>query len=566
MPRTPTQFPSLSWKFQYNDRGTHSGNYLDKLNQLVTGFNTTIEAYNAQLTAETDAESMKDLAEHFKNEARVFRDQAQDISLGSIQGTDLDLESCRVGGVDVALSTDDAPNALALNNKNPNYYQGLNHGPTTINPNDATEQVILTRHVNCPNASVYWHITTTFYHSISVTANRGQIAVQYNGGESQVWSRSSYSNTWTAWVRCDNNGQSEDSKLLNGINPAYYRGLSHGSTTMDPNDAAAPVIVTKHVNCPSKLFWWHITTTFYGVISATANRGQIAVQYNGGESQVWSRSSYNKTWTDWVRCDNEGVITLGASVDLNTKSITGLYHQRLNADALNGENYPANVAGLLTVVDSDSYIYQTYKNYSGGLTYERGKYNGRWSTWKTMYSSDYHPIAENANTVGGLALNGLRNNEANKIVKTDGSGYLQAGWINTPSGKTNTATLFACFNHTNDMYLRYMTAEYMRYRLNVDNKIIQGANANGSFTKYDDGTLIVRGRSRNVLKEGSDVHFAHALINPGSASVVLSATNGYHLATVNAVRNTHFKAHIRVANTSVPIAGYINFIAIGEWK
>jgi len=79
---------------------------------------------------------------------------------------------------------------------------GLNVGGSTVDPNTADQHVILTNHANSPSASAYWHITTTFYSTKTSTSNRGQVAVQYNGGN-QVWARSFYSPSWTAWVRCD---------------------------------------------------------------------------------------------------------------------------------------------------------------------------------------------------------------------------------------------------------------------------------------------------------------------------------------------------------------------------
>lgn len=42
--------------------------------------------------------------------------------------------------------------------------------------------------------------------------------------------------------------------------------------------------------------------------------------------------------------------------------------------------------------------------------------------------------ASNANTVDWLSVHGGRNNEANKIVRTDGNGYIQAGYINSSNG------------------------------------------------------------------------------------------------------------------------------------
>jgi hypothetical protein len=61
--------------------------------------------------------------------------------------------------------------------------------------------------------------------------------------------------------------------------------------------------------------------------------------------------------------------------------------------------------------------------------------------------------ASNASTVAGLAVHSGRNNEANKVVRTDANGYIQAGWINTTSGSASgTPTRIYC---SQDAYIRY---------------------------------------------------------------------------------------------------------------
>jgi hypothetical protein len=60
-----------------------------------------------------------------------------------------------------------------------------------------------------------------------------------------------------------------------------------------------------------------------------------------------------------------------------------------------------------------------------------------------------------ADKLDGLELHTGRNNEANKVVRTDGNGYIQAGWINTLSGAT-TSTLARVYA-SNDCYIRYYT-------------------------------------------------------------------------------------------------------------
>ena len=57
---------------------------------------------------------------------------------------------------------------------------------------------------------------------------------------------------------------------------------------------------------------------------------------------------------------------------------------------------------------------------------------------------------------GHFAIHTGRNNEANKIVRTDGSGYIQAGWINTTSGDMGTTAIDRIYC-SNDTYIRYKT-------------------------------------------------------------------------------------------------------------
>ena len=62
----------------------------------------------------------------------------------------------------------------------------------------------------------------------------------------------------------------------------------------------------------------------------------------------------------------------------------------------------------------------------------------------------------NADMLDGLHIHAGRNNEANKIVRTDASGYIQAGWINTTSGDMGTSAINRIYC-SNDGYIRYKT-------------------------------------------------------------------------------------------------------------
>ena len=62
--------------------------------------------------------------------------------------------------------------------------------------------------------------------------------------------------------------------------------------------------------------------------------------------------------------------------------------------------------------------------------------------------------ANNSTCAGGLAVHTGRNNVANRIVRTDSNGYIQAGWINTTSGAQTTQSFDRIYAST-DSYIRY---------------------------------------------------------------------------------------------------------------
>lgn len=81
-------------------------------------------------------------------------------------------------------------------------------------------------------------------------------------------------------------------------------GLNQGANTQDPDAATTPNLISNHANTPNSVFFWHISTSFYGNFSATGNRAQLAIQYAGG-TEVYARSCYNQQWRPWVRLDQD---------------------------------------------------------------------------------------------------------------------------------------------------------------------------------------------------------------------------------------------------------------------
>ena len=72
--------------------------------------------------------------------------------------------------------------------------------------------------------------------------------------------------------------------------------------------------------------------------------------------------------------------------------------------------------------------------------------------------------AADSNILDGLDLHTGRNNEVNKVVRTDSNGYIQAGWINTTSGALAVATDLARVYCSDDGYLRYMTLKHFKVK------------------------------------------------------------------------------------------------------
>ena len=70
-------------------------------------------------------------------------------------------------------------------------------------------------------------------------------------------------------------------------------------------------------------------------------------------------------------------------------------------------------------------------------------------------NADY---ALNSDKCDGLHVHSSRNNEANKIVRTDDNGYMQCGWINTTSGGFNEGTSINKVYCSNDDYIRYLSS------------------------------------------------------------------------------------------------------------
>jgi hypothetical protein len=143
--------------------------------------------------------------------------------------------------------------------------------------------------------------------------------------------------------------------------------------------------------------------------------------------------------------------------DANTGEILVLGAGRTN-DVPNGLSTTITLAG-----DASGSVTLTNLG-SGTLTVAVSDDSHSHSTYAaSSHTHSYLPLtgkAADSNLLDGLDLHTGRNNNANKVVRTDGSGYIQAGWINTTSG--NHTGSIARIIASNDAYLRYVTPAHFR--------------------------------------------------------------------------------------------------------
>ncbi len=146
----------------------------------------------------------------------------------------------------------------------------------------------------------------------------------------------------------------------------------------------------------------------------------------------------------------------GAKLDVvGTVRMTGF---QLGTSATAGRVLTTNASGVGTWQAVPSAPVTSVFTRTGAITAAVGDYSSFYPTLTGGGASGTWGISitGNANTVGGLSVHTGRNNEANKIVRTQANGYLDVGWINTTSGDRGTTAPDRIYA-SSDAYLRYYT-------------------------------------------------------------------------------------------------------------
>jgi len=126
----------------------------------------------------------------------------------------------------------------------------------------------------------------------------------------------------------------------------------------------------------------------------------------------------------------------------------------LSGDASGSVSWDGSGNATLSVAVNDDSHNHTIANVDGLQT----ALNGKLST---------SGKAADSNLLDGLDLHTGRNNQANRVVRTQGNGYAEFGWINTTSGDTS-AGLSRIYVDTGDGYIRKSTLAHVASQLPID--------------------------------------------------------------------------------------------------
>jgi len=157
-----------------------------------------------------------------------------------------------------------------------------------------------------------------------------------------------------------------------------------------------------------------------------------------------------------------------------------VFSTRANTNNVSAEilaRYPVRATGGLFDGNNAVLHAGNYNSYSPTLTG-----TGASGTWGIS-------VTGNAVTAGGLAVHGGRNNEANKIVRTDSNGYIQAGWINTTSGDMPDTESINKIYCSSDDYVRYKGVADFKQQIGLTYKNSTPRSTSTTDTNYWTGMM-----------------------------------------------------------------------------
>jgi len=244
---------------------------------------------------------------------------------------------------------------------------------------------------------------------------------------------------------------------------------------------------------------------------------QIAGDYRSG--QIALRGKNSGTWQSWRRVLDETNASYAWNMNQNVRTTDTCSFAGLTvSNTINGS--VTGNAGSVTYLPgrTDATAYPVlwgaaYTNAVGTIAYSCAAVTIQSSTG-TLFATTFSgagtsltgtaaslSIGGNAVTAGGLAVHGGTNNEANKIVRTDGNGYINAGWINTPSGDMPDTQSINRIYCSDDQFIRYKGVADFKQQIGLTYKNATPRSANTTDTNYWTGIMGWTGTDWNSMSD-----------------------------------------------------------------
>ena len=348
-----------------------------------------------------------------------------------------------------------------------------------------------------------------------------QFMGSYHPSYQSLYHRNVNAGTWSAWKEIwdsgnDGSGSGLDADLLDGQHGSYYysagnpapnqtitlSGAVTGSgttsiTTSNPYQTS----VTFSTNGPDSVMeyqqtasitdtklapsgdWYHSIRMGHGDPYSYYSNTMAMKMTGAGSGTLYTQVISNNSaggWNKYWHTNNDGS---GSGLDADTVDGIhgGSFLRSDTPDTFGSQLTSANNVGIRFVAanatDSNdgkigAGLFSTGLNIVGAQTSSgTGRQVRIWGDVITDGGNKYWNAGNDgsgsgldADLLDGLQLHTGRNNEVNKVVRTDANGYIQAGWINTISGATSgTARIYA----SDDGYIRYVTPTTFRNNLGL---------------------------------------------------------------------------------------------------
>lgn len=280
----------------------------------------------------------------------------------------------------------------------------------------------------------------------------------------------------------------------------------------------------------------------------------------------------------WMSGENTNPLGGTGSTDLNT-----LRTKRTDYYITNGVNTPTGGNGYLTVIPlvGTTECYQRYRVVNGSGTYERNQLSGNWGSWKavifaedialdTAYSWNGSrfkgwqaaaPDSPPVNSVAvGLDLGYAENRRFQMALDGNGTLYTRVNITDAPNTGAN--------------WRRVVTQEsaILDPALNTGGIVSSGSNANGTYTKYADGSITMYHAMSLAHVADTELvtgwNLPHPALMGGVAIAGVAApvtTQSYSVTKLAIQQASTAVATLRSRLTTAQ--NYtINFLFMGRWK